>query len=114
MYDWIDCRCIDIAESINSTKIGCMVLLIFDDEFLLNNIEPQTNKIASLFFGYTVTINECLCGNVIVAKDVEGETEGFTDEEIKKREELIDVCRGYSLFIKFKVQEPCVMFIPEL
>ncbi len=79
MYNWIanDCRFIDIAESVINNKIGCKVILIFDDEFLLNHTKPIANKIANLFFGYTVTTDECLCGNVIVAKDVDGETAGF-------------------------------------
>lgn len=119
MYKWIDCYCIDIAESVISAKMGCKVMLIFDDEFLLNHNAPQANKIASLLFGYTVTTDECLCGNVIVAKEVEDD-EGepyftaFDDEEIKKLNALIDVCKGYSMFIKFKVQEPRMMFIPDL
>lgn len=67
MYKWSDCYCIDIAESVISAKMGCKVMLIFDDEFLLNHINPQANKIASLLFGYDINTNECLCGNVIVA-----------------------------------------------
>ena len=115
MYQWIGngCRFIDIAESVISKKMGCRVLLIFDDEFLLTNTEPQANKIASLLFGYKLSRDECLCGNVIVAKDVNGETMGFTDTEMKKLEKLIDICKGYSMFIKFNVQEPQIMFIPE-
>lgn len=112
MYSWIECRCIDIAESVISAKMGCNAMLIFDDEFLLNQIKPQANKIARLFFGYTMTTDECLCGNVIVAKDVDGETAGFTDEEILKIQSLIDICKEYSRFIKFSVQEPKMMFIP--
>ena len=63
--------------------MGCEVLLIFDDEFLLNNTEPKANEIASLLFGYSVMRNDCLCGNVIVAKANGSETVGFTDEELK-------------------------------
>lgn len=116
MYNWIgnDCRFIDIAESVINDKIGCKVILIFDDEFLLNHTKPIANKIASLFFGYTLTTDECLCGNVIVAKDVDGETAGFTDDEISKLEKLIASIQAVSKFLKFEVQEPCITFIPEL
>lgn len=116
MYNWIgnDCRFIDIAESVINDKIGCKVILIFDDEFLLNHTKPIANKIASLFFGYTITTDECLCGNVIVAKDVDSETAGFTDEEIKKLEKIITSLQAVSKFLKFKVQEPRIEFMPEL
>ena len=111
MYDWINCRCIDIAPSVVSDKIGCDVILIFDDELLLNNSKPQANKVASLFFGYTITTDECLCGNVIVAKDDNGETAGFTNEEINKLKNLIASAQTVSEFLKFEVQEPCIAFI---
>lgn len=117
MYEWIDCYCIDIAVSVISAKMGCKVMLIFDDEFLLNHTNPQANKIASLLFGYDINTNECLCGNVIVAKEVvdeEGEQyfTGFDDKEITKLNELFDIFKWYSMFMKFKVQEPRMMFIP--
>lgn len=114
MYKWIgnDCRCIDIAESVINKKMGCNVLLIFDDEFLLNNSEPLPNKIASLLFGYSIRTSDCLCGNVILAKADEDETVGFTDEEIKKLMRLIKIAENFAPIIKFKVQEPRMTFIP--
>lgn len=114
MYKWIgnDCRCIDIAESVINEKMGCNVLLIFDDEFLLNNSEPQPNKIASLLFGYSIRTSDCLCGNVILAKADEDETVGFNAEEIKKLMKLIKIAENFAPIIKFKVQEPRMTFIP--
>lgn len=114
MYKWIgnDCRCIDIAESVINKKMGCNVLLIFDDEFLLNNSEPLPNKIASLLFGYSIRTSDCLCGNVILAKADEDETVGFTDEEIKKLMRLIKIAENFAPIIKFKVQEPRMTIIP--
>ena len=114
MYKWIgnDCRCIDIAESVINKKMGCNILLIFDAEFLLNNLDPQPNKIASLLFGYSIRTSDCLCGNVIIAKADEDETVGFTDEEIEKLKRLIKIAENFVPIIKFKVQEPGVTFIP--
>lgn len=114
MYKWIgnDCRCIDIAESVINEKMGCNVLLIFDDEFLLNNSEPQPNKIASLLFGYSIRTSDCLCGNVILAKADEDETVGFNAEEIKKLMKFIKIAENFATIIKFKVQEPRMTFIP--
>lgn len=114
MYKWIgnDCRCIDIAESVINEKMGCNVLLIFDDEFLLNNSEPQPNKIASLLFGYSIRTSDCLCGNVILAKADEDETVGFNAEEIKKLMKFIKIAENFAPIIKFKVQEPRMTFIP--
>lgn len=114
MYKWIgnDCRCIDIAESVINKKMGCNVLLIFDDEFLLNNSDPQPNKVASLLFGYSIRTSDCLCGNVILAKADEDEIVGFTDEEIKKLMRLIKIAENFAPLIKFRVQEPRMTFIP--
>ncbi|PWM76965.1 MAG: hypothetical protein DBY32_09035 [Phascolarctobacterium sp.] len=114
MYKWIgnDCRCIDIAESVINKKMGCNVLMIFDDEFLLNNLEPVPNKIASLLFGYSIRTSDCLCGNVILAKADEDETVGFTDEEIAKLMRLIKITENFAPIIKFRVQEPRMTFIP--
>ncbi len=112
MYKWIDCQHINIAESIISTKMGCKVLLIFDDEFLLNNIEPQANKIASLLFGYSVIRDECLCGNVIVVKNRESEMVGFTDAEYNKLKNILETCNKVAAITRFVVQKPCFEFIP--
>lgn len=114
MYKWIgnDCRCIDIVESVINKKMGCNVLLIFDDEFLLNNLEPVPNKIASLLFGYSIRTSDCLCGNVILAKGVENDTIGFTNEEVEKLMRLIKIAENFAPIIKFKVQEPRMTFIP--
>lgn len=111
MYSWIGCWSIDFTESIAGEKIGYNVILILDDEFLIKSAKPQANENDSLFYGYGKKTNKCICGNVIVANDVDGETASFTDEEIKKRELLIDTYRGYALFTDFKVQNPRLPFI---
>ena len=114
IYSWIGngCRCIDITTSVISKKMGCEVLLIFDDEFLLNNTEPKANEIASLMFGYSVMRDECLCGNVIVAKAEGSETVGFTDEEMKKLEKILNTCKKFAVMTRFVVQKPHFEFIP--
>lgn len=114
MYDWISggCRCIDIAVSVIGPKMGCEVLLIFDDEFLLNNTEPKANEIASLLFGYSVVRDECLCGNVIIAKAEGSETVGFTNEELKKLHKILNICKKLAAMTRFVVQKPCFTFIP--
>ena len=114
MYHWIagGCRCIDIATSVISAKMGCEVLLIFDDEFLLNTLNPEPNKIASLLFGYTVKTDDCLCGNVIVAKAEGDKTAGFTDEELKKLQKILNICKKFAKMTRFVVQKPCFEFIP--
>lgn len=114
MYHWISggCRCIDIATSVCSAKMGCEVLLIFDDEFLLNNTEPKANEVASLLFGYSVMTDDCLCGNVIVAKANGSETMGFTDDELKKLQKILNTCKKIAAMTRFVVQKPCFEFIP--
>lgn len=114
MYDWIagGCRCIDIAVSVIGPKMGCEVLLIFDDEFLLNNTEPKANEIASLLFGYSVVRDECLCGNVIIAKAEGSETVGFSNEELKKLHKILNTCKKLAAMTRFVVQKPCFTFIP--
>ena len=114
MYNWIGngCRCIDIAESTVVTSISSNLLLIFDDEFLLNTINPEPNKIASLLFGYGYKTNDCLCGNVIIAKGVGDRTEGFTDEELDNVILTCNLMKLYAETVKFKVQQPCFEFIP--
>lgn len=114
MYDWIagGCRCIDIAVSVIGPKMGCEVLLIFDDEFLLNNTDPKANEIASLLFGYSVVRDECLCGNVIIAKAEGSETVGFTNEELKKLQKILKTCKKLAAMTRFVVQKPCFTFIP--
>ena len=114
MYEWIgnSCRCIDIATSVISKKMGCEVLLIFDDEFLLNCAEPKANEIASLLFGYSVVRDECLCGNVIIAKGDGDKTIGFTDEEIKKLKKFLNTCKKLAAITQFTVQKPSFQFIP--
>lgn len=114
MYQWIGngCRYIDIKESAIVTNIKSNLLLIFDDEFLLNTLNPEPNKIASLLFGYGYKTNECLCGNVIIAKGVGGSTEGFTDEELDNVIITCNLMKMYAQTIRFKVQEPCFGFVP--
>lgn len=114
IYNWIGngCRCIDITTSVISKKMGCEVLLIFDDEFLLNNTEPKANEIASLLFGYSVMRDDCLCGNVIVAKANGSETVGFTDEELKKLQNILNTCKKFAVVTQFVVQKPHFEFIP--
>lgn len=112
MYKWIDCQHIDIAESIISAKMGCRVFLIFDEEYLLNYDEPQANKIASLLFGYTIKTNECLCGNVIITKDIDGEMVGFTDAEYNKLKNILKTCKNVAAMTRFVVQKPRLEFIP--
>ena len=112
MYDWIGCDLIEIGQSIINDKMDCNVKLVFDEEFLLKN-EPQANKIASLLFGYGILLDEVLCGNVLIAKDVlneEGEPElgGFDDGEIKKLESIIEIVRNIASIMIFKVHEPKV------
>lgn len=114
MYDWISggCRCIDIAVSVIGPKMGCEVLLIFDDEFLLNNSEPKANEIASLLFGYDFVRNECLCGNVIIAKGEGDETVGFSNEEMRKLQKILNTCKKLAAMTRFVVQKPHFEFIP--
>lgn len=113
MYHWISggCRCIDYAISIISKKMGCQVLLIFDDEFLLNHTEPKANEIASLLFGYSVIRDECLCGNVIIAKGEGDKTVGFTDEEYNKLKNVLETCKKVAAVTRFKVQQPYFDFV---
>ena len=114
MYHWISggCRCIDYAISIISQKMGCQVLLIFDDEFLLNHTEPKANEIASLLFGYSVIRDECLCGNVIIAKGEGDKTVGFTDAEYSRLKNILETCKKVAAVTRFKVQQPYFDFVP--
>lgn len=114
MYHWISsgCRCIDIATSVISKKMGCEVLLIFDDEFLINHTEPKANEIASLLFGYSVIRDECLCGNVIIAKGEGDKTVGFTDTEYSRLKNILETCKKVAAMTRFKVQQPYFEFIP--
>ena len=114
MYHWISggCRCIDYAISIISQKMGCQVLLIFDDEFLLNHTEPKANEIASLLFGYSAIRDECLCGNVIIAKGEGDKTLGFSDEEYSKLKNILETSKKVAAVTRFKVQQPYFDFVP--
>ena len=114
MYHWISggCRCIDYAISIISQKMGCQVLLIFDDEFLLNHTEPKANEIASLLFGYSAIRDECLCGNVIIAKGEGDKTVGFTDAEYSRLKNILETCKKVAAVTRFKVQQPYFDFVP--
>ena len=113
MYDWIgnSCRFIDIKESAVVTGIKSNLLLIFDDEFLLNTQKPEPNKIASLLFGYGHKTNECLCGNVIVAKAEGSKTVGFSDEELGNVISTCNLMKMYARTVSFKVQQPYFEFI---
>ena len=114
MYHWISggCRCIDYAISIISQKMGCQVLLIFDDEFLLNHTEPKANEIASLLFGYSAIRDECLCGNVIIAKGEGDKTVGFSDEEYSKLKNILETSKKVAAVTRFNVQQPYFDFVP--
>ena len=59
-------------------------------------------------------MRQCYWAKEVVDEEGEPYFTAFDDKEIKKLNELIDTCKGYSRFIKFKVQEPRMMFIPDL
>lgn len=108
MYKYANCDTIDIRE-IRLKNIGFRVSLIFDDEFLLKE-SPVPNKIASLLYGYASEHTDVICGDVIIAKDIETDdglkSVGMKNDEVSKIMRVIEQCQRIQYFVRFRVQEP--------
>ncbi len=114
MYSLIGCRYVDV-KNIHPIALGSglpsNMLLAFDDEFLVRNDNPKSNKIASFLFGYLMH-GQSLCGNVILCQDDKrGNMTGFSDEEADDIIANLNYIDEFVSRIEFVVQEPEMRFV---